>query len=549
MLGWKGEVAKEFAGLLKQVWQPNTSSVSPLNFKRTIGKCAPMFAGYQQHDSHELMAFLLDACHEDLNRVLKKPATEQIENDGSRTDAEVASESWDIYQQRNRSVVVDHFQGQLRSEATCLECGRKSVKFDESMYLSVPLPQPTHKQMDLTLVLKDVLDAGTASESAPRKYVVDVEIDGTVADLKAALAKLASVKSEDLYMCEVYQQKHYKDYADTMPLKDIQDADLVWAYELPGHAAGKVVQIVQRRKKATTWSTTPEKFSYPTFLATASSCTCAEVYEQVDKRASSMLKPGETERFAALLEAANMDIGTASQKATELANEAQAALTAGDAAKAIEVYTSAVNTLASKVPSAAAPEDPALQVYTECILGRAKARILGGKDFTGADAGSRFSDAEADCGLAMELRWNALKNDEAGWTANDAPAMQLRAEAMELQGATMDIRSIRALLWRVNALKPGLPGVAEKLAEFTEKKSELCKEEAAFRPQTASKSIKFHNETDEEVKLRPLDRPWPCRCLGLRCHCVSFSGFCVSKLQFCYVLTGDGLLDAERPDG
>lgn len=41
------------------------------------GRYAPNFAGYQQHDCHELVTFLLDGLHEDLNRVVKKPYIEQ----------------------------------------------------------------------------------------------------------------------------------------------------------------------------------------------------------------------------------------------------------------------------------------------------------------------------------------------------------------------------------------------------------------------------------------------------------------------------------------
>lgn len=38
-----------------------------------VGRFAPQFSGYQQQDSQELLAFLLDGLHEDLNRVKKKP--------------------------------------------------------------------------------------------------------------------------------------------------------------------------------------------------------------------------------------------------------------------------------------------------------------------------------------------------------------------------------------------------------------------------------------------------------------------------------------------
>lgn len=47
-----------------------------------VGRFAPQFSGYQQQDCQELMAFLLDGLHEDLNRVKKKPYIEQSDADG-----------------------------------------------------------------------------------------------------------------------------------------------------------------------------------------------------------------------------------------------------------------------------------------------------------------------------------------------------------------------------------------------------------------------------------------------------------------------------------
>ena len=41
-----------------------------------MGRFAPQFLGYQQHDSQELLTFLLDGLHEDLNRIKKKPYIE-----------------------------------------------------------------------------------------------------------------------------------------------------------------------------------------------------------------------------------------------------------------------------------------------------------------------------------------------------------------------------------------------------------------------------------------------------------------------------------------
>ena len=46
--------------------------MTPRAFKGALARFAPQFAGYQQQDSQELLAFLLDGLHEDLNRVKKK---------------------------------------------------------------------------------------------------------------------------------------------------------------------------------------------------------------------------------------------------------------------------------------------------------------------------------------------------------------------------------------------------------------------------------------------------------------------------------------------
>lgn len=54
----------------------------------------------------ELLAFLLDGLHEDLNRVKNKPYVEAKDGDG-RPDEEVADEYWRNHMARNDSIIVD----------------------------------------------------------------------------------------------------------------------------------------------------------------------------------------------------------------------------------------------------------------------------------------------------------------------------------------------------------------------------------------------------------------------------------------------------------
>lgn len=54
------------------------SVVTPRGFKHQLATFAPQFAGYSQQDSQELLAFLLDGLHEDLNRIRNKPYIEVV---------------------------------------------------------------------------------------------------------------------------------------------------------------------------------------------------------------------------------------------------------------------------------------------------------------------------------------------------------------------------------------------------------------------------------------------------------------------------------------
>jgi ubiquitin C-terminal hydrolase len=50
------------------VWGFQERVVDPTEFKRCVGKHSEQFAGYDQQDSQELIACVLDAIHEDTNR-------------------------------------------------------------------------------------------------------------------------------------------------------------------------------------------------------------------------------------------------------------------------------------------------------------------------------------------------------------------------------------------------------------------------------------------------------------------------------------------------
>lgn len=54
--------------MISQVWMSGARSVAPLRVRWCVWHHADRFSGGGQHDSQELLAWLLDALHEDLNR-------------------------------------------------------------------------------------------------------------------------------------------------------------------------------------------------------------------------------------------------------------------------------------------------------------------------------------------------------------------------------------------------------------------------------------------------------------------------------------------------
>nr|XP_019935558.1 PREDICTED: ubiquitin carboxyl-terminal hydrolase 8 [Paralichthys olivaceus]XP_019935559.1 PREDICTED: ubiquitin carboxyl-terminal hydrolase 8 [Paralichthys olivaceus] len=138
ILGHKGEVAEEFGVIMKALWSGLYKCISPRDFKVTIGKINEQFYGYDQQDSQELLLFLMDGLHEDLNKADNRKRYKEEEND-HMDDQAAADLAWSKHKLLNESIIVALFQGQFKSTVQCLTCHRKSRTFETFMYLSLPL--------------------------------------------------------------------------------------------------------------------------------------------------------------------------------------------------------------------------------------------------------------------------------------------------------------------------------------------------------------------------------------------------------------------------
>ncbi|XP_011070400.1 ubiquitin carboxyl-terminal hydrolase 10 [Sesamum indicum] len=226
-LGMHGELALAFGDLLRKLWSSGRTPVAPRAFKGKLARFAPQFSGYNQHDSQELLAFLLDGLHEDLNRVKQKPYIETKDYDG-RPDEEVADEFWRYHKARNDSIIVDICQGQYKSTLVCPVCNKISITFDPFMYLSLPLPSTTTRSMTATVFYGD-------GSGLPMPFTVTLPKQGCCKDLNQALGIACCLQDDEyLLLAEVYEHRIYR-YLEipSEPLATIKDDEHIVAYRLP----------------------------------------------------------------------------------------------------------------------------------------------------------------------------------------------------------------------------------------------------------------------------------------------------------------------------
>lgn len=233
-LGHKGVMAKQYAVLLEGIYTDTASGAfSPNAFKRTLGNIQPLFSGYQQQDSQEFLSFLVDALHEDLNRIIKKPYNENPDSDDKTVhDPQAIIELGETYRRnhkaRNDSVAMDLFSGFYKNTMECPVCDKISITFDPFSSLTVQLPIESTFQHTITFV---------PLNGAPINHAVDIDKNASIKTLKDNIAsKHPGVTGDRLWMVEVYNHKIYKVFENQLSIAEanLQANDYIFVYELPG---------------------------------------------------------------------------------------------------------------------------------------------------------------------------------------------------------------------------------------------------------------------------------------------------------------------------
>lgn len=196
--GFKNSITYNMYRIFTIMWGSNCI-INPKSLKAVISDLNPVFSGYQQNDSQELLNFVLDRIHEETKTDVKTEITEldecshkfnlqRIQYNKLLADENLTSEKrieiseefnryrknyqredlivksllfWKNYLQNNHSVITDIFTGLYLTEIECTECRNKVFVFDAFNTLSLAIPQTD--QRDTTL--NDCLKLFTESET------------------------------------------------------------------------------------------------------------------------------------------------------------------------------------------------------------------------------------------------------------------------------------------------------------------------------------------------------------------------------------------------
>ena len=302
-LGTKGKLANAYEKVMKDIWLSSQNSTSPTALKISIATFAPRFAGSNQHDAQEFLAYLLDGLHEDLNRVRQPPYVKMPDVVGSNL-AVCAEEAWDAHRRRNDSLVFDTFYGQFKSTCVCPKCERVSVSFDAFNHVSLEIPQ-LH---DMTRTLFILLFRVGEKPSLPMRYGVTVKRGSLVVDVREALSELCGIPSDRLVICDVYDHTIYEILKDGKPVSSVRASDVLTAYEVDPYTdttihAIAAHAIVNENSKSNTEATTEleasaemseewlDAFGFPFLTSFPSQLTCREVWDQVWKVVKNVVAP------------------------------------------------------------------------------------------------------------------------------------------------------------------------------------------------------------------------------------------------------------------
>ena len=137
------KMANEYYKVLTNLWsdEKKNGDYPPYDFKQAISEENPLFAGIQANDSKDLINFLLERFHQELNYAKKSNNDNEIVNVNQMDEMQTLKVFISDYFNSNQSIIVDCFYGMLETKSKCSGCNITKYNFQIYSFLEFPLQE------------------------------------------------------------------------------------------------------------------------------------------------------------------------------------------------------------------------------------------------------------------------------------------------------------------------------------------------------------------------------------------------------------------------
>ena len=121
--------SREFYEVLKHLWlkdyNNNKTYYEPYNFKQIISDMNPLFQGIQANDAKDLINFILQQVHEDLNEPINKQGIYSFNVD-QYNEQQMFNNFIEDFKKKQRSIISDIFFFIIETKTECLNCKQRN---------------------------------------------------------------------------------------------------------------------------------------------------------------------------------------------------------------------------------------------------------------------------------------------------------------------------------------------------------------------------------------------------------------------------------------
>ena len=188
-------MAVSFADLCKNITFSEIDYVSPSQVKKAVSKLSTgLFAGYQQNDAEELLLFLLDTLHEDLDVIKDKGVAPREDED-----------QWEAHRRRERSIIDHYMLGSYETSTTCTKCGHVSLKTDVFKHLNLALPPNSPQRVIVVVVVRQpkLRMKDLPQRAFQTRYAALAKKDDTCESFQKIIASSAKLNIDNLWFVTV----------------------------------------------------------------------------------------------------------------------------------------------------------------------------------------------------------------------------------------------------------------------------------------------------------------------------------------------------------